>query len=267
LSRINIEDSIYKDPRFSDLILLLGSRVAAIGALVEAWSLAQKWYLSNDRLVPIEEWQKHKVPDAVIEVGLAKLENGKIRVSGADEQFKWLLQRSDAGKKSHAKSLKKKSVDRNRPLTTDNVRNPLTLSPSPSLTLNSNSTSSCASDEQKKLSSGNQTLGSLIFDSYKRAYSKRYGTDPVRNKTVNSQCKALGDRLGVDAIPVVEFYVLHNDGYFLRDQHPVGLCLAKAESLHTQWKRGSAVTSSDVKNFEKQDQYRKLLDKVEKGEL
>lgn len=95
-------------------------------------------------------------------------------------------------------------------------------------------------------------VGSAIWEAYQEAYRGRYGVDPVRNATTNSQCAALAKRLGESAVEVVKFYLTHNDGYYLRSQHPIGLCLAQAESLHTQWQRGVAVTANQVRQFENQ---------------
>lgn len=97
-----------------------------------------------------------------------------------------------------------------------------------------------------------RSAGSEIWDAYKQAYQARYGVEPVRNATTNTQCASLAKRLGGAACEVVRFYLSHNDGYFLRQQHPIGLCLAQAESLHTQWQRGVAVTSGQVRQFENQ---------------
>ncbi|NDE91615.1 MAG: hypothetical protein EB059_10885 [Alphaproteobacteria bacterium] len=96
------------------------------------------------------------------------------------------------------------------------------------------------------------TEGSLIWEAYREAYRGRYGVDPVRNATTNTQCANLAKRLGAAAVEVVKFYLTHNDGFYLKTQHPIGLCLNQAESLHTQWQRGVAVTSGQVRQFENQ---------------
>ncbi len=101
MARINIEDSIYQDIRFHDLTKRLDGGIdAALGALVRAWSLAQKWYLKNDRTIPFDEWTKCRLPKEIIEVGLASLIDDSVRMAGADQHFAWLIQKSEAGKKS-----------------------------------------------------------------------------------------------------------------------------------------------------------------------
>jgi len=96
-----------------------------------------------------------------------------------------------------------------------------------------------------------RSLGSEIWEAYREAYKKRYQVEPVRNATTNAQCSSLAKRLGRAAIDIVQFYLTHNDGFYLKNQHPIGLCLHQAESLHTQWQRGVAVTSTQVRDFEK----------------
>lgn len=99
MARINIEDSLYKDHRFIKLYIKLGSIDLALGLLVRAWSIAQEFYLKDDRHIPREEWDKQNLNDLIIEVGLATEVNGRIKVSGSDEQFSWLLQRVEAGRR------------------------------------------------------------------------------------------------------------------------------------------------------------------------
>jgi hypothetical protein len=104
--------------------------------------------------------------------------------------------------------------------------------------------------------------GAKIFEAYREAYRARYGVDPVRNATTNSQCTALAKRLGEAAPEVVRFYLTHNDGYYLRAQHPIGLCLSQAESLHTQWQRGVAVTAGQVRQFENQQNTKSAVEQA-----
>jgi hypothetical protein len=111
------------------------------------------------------------------------------------------------------------------------------------------------------------SLGSLIWDSYSQEFHKRYGVNPVRNAKSNSQCKQLGTRLGKDAIEVVRFYLTHNDGWYLKRQHDLGSLVQAAESLHTQWQRGQAVTGAQVRSFEKQSNNMDLMGKLERGEV
>lgn len=105
-----------------------------------------------------------------------------------------------------------------------------------------------------------------IWEAYKTAYLNRYKVEPTRNATVNTQISQLGKRVGVDAVELVKFYLKHNDGFYLKGLHSIGLCLTHAESLHTQMKRNQPVTSVDVRNFEKQQNVMNLTKAINDGE-
>lgn len=99
MARINVEESVLTDFRFNQLYIKLGDIDKALGSLVRAWRLAQKWYLTPERMIPVSEWEKNLIPKEIIEVGLADQIEGKIRVKGADDQFAWLIQRVESGRK------------------------------------------------------------------------------------------------------------------------------------------------------------------------
>jgi hypothetical protein len=137
MARINIDDSLFKEAGFFDLAIKLGSRRIALGAMVEAFILAQKHFLaeSSDRLIPLSEWKREKISDEIIECGLAEVREKGIYVRGSKEQFSWLIQRSEAGKKGGLAKANKKELslatvsDRQAEV---NGSKPLTLSPSSS---------------------------------------------------------------------------------------------------------------------------------------
>lgn len=150
------------------------------------------------------------------------------------------LEQKESKKPTEARG-KKKDLD----LDTDNI--PVTASALPPL--------------------ADKTLGSLIWKAYEVAYLTRYQVTPLRNAKTNSQCSQLAKRLGQDAVEVVKFYLTHNDGLYLKRQHDLGSLLYAAEGIHTQWQRGQAVTSSQVRQFEKQSTNMDLLERVKRGEV
>lgn len=93
-----------------------------------------------------------------------------------------------------------------------------------------------------------------VWERYKSAYLDRYQTEPVRNAKVNGQISALIKRAGEEAAPnLAEFYVWHNDPYYVRSRHPIGLLLRDCEGLHTQWITGVKATTLEAKNAEVKD--------------
>lgn len=115
-------------------------------------------------------------------------------------------------------------------------------------------------DEAQKL------LNFQIWEAYKMAYLNRYKVEPIRNASTNAKISQLGKRVGIDAVELVGFYLKHNDGFYLKNVHSIGLCLSNAESLHTQMKRNQPVTSVDIRNFEKQQNMRTLTKAIDEGE-
>lgn len=99
-----------------------------------------------------------------------------------------------------------------------------------------------------------KTLGSKIWDEYAEAYEGRYGTPPVRNAAVNSKCTQLAKRLGEDAPAVARFFVSHNRQFYVLKSHPIGMLLADAEGLHTEWVKGKQTTNTEARAAENKQQ-------------
>jgi hypothetical protein len=92
-----------------------------------------------------------------------------------------------------------------------------------------------------------------VWESYAKAYLVRYKTPPVRNAKVNGQLVQLVKRVGsVPAVGIAEFYVRHNDQFYVKARHPPGLLLRDCEGLHTQWKTGCTVTTTQAMQVDKQ---------------
>lgn len=278
MARINIEDSIYKSDKFLQLVINVGDKNKALGILVSAWTLAQKYYLdeNNERLIPLNA--RTTEIDELIKVGLAVEKSKKgYYLKGSDEQFAWLLQKSAAGKKS-AQTRKNKAAKAPKPnkkkdnptpvngrATAGNVRSTDVNLLSPSSLLLSPSQSLAQTPTQKEL--GLQDLNRKVWDAYKTSYMKKYKVEPVRNAKVNNQISQFAKRLGAEAIEVVRFYLEHPKSFYVSKMHEFGICLADAEALRTQWARGRAVTENDLKRYSKNQEQQQLLDAIERGEV
>ena len=207
MARINIDDSIYSDPRFIRLVILCnGNMDQAVGQLVRAWSLAQKWYLkSPDSFIPLHEWNARSIPMNIVTAGLAEIVNDRVRVMGSDDQFRWLIQKSNAGKSN--RDIKGKS--RQRPLTGDVKRRPLPLSLSLSLIQNTNTIEHFVFDfeslyrkypRKKGKSSGIKKLAKEIKtkEDYNllAAAIESYANDCIKNKTEEKYIKHFSTFVG-----------------------------------------------------------------------
>ena len=107
-----------------------------------------------------------------------------------------------------------------------------------------------------------------VWNAYKKAYFQKYGVSPVRNAQVNSQIKSLVQRIGKnESAKVVEFYLTHNDSFYVRSMHMLGLCLKDCEKLRTEMLTGIKTNWTTARNKEKSDHWKNQLERIEKGEL
>lgn len=122
---------------------------------------------------------------------------------------------------------------------------------------------------KKKATPKEASTGTAVWQTYSTAYACRYGENPVRNVTVNGQIANFVKRLGADESPhVAAFYVQHNDPYYVRNAHSVGLMLRDAEKLRTEWKTGKNVSGRRQTNAEANaDAAGELWRKNQRGEL
>lgn len=194
---VNINDSIYRDPRFFELSSKLGSMFAALGALAMAWDLAQRFYLkTEDKNIPKEEWSKHPLADVIIESGLAKIENGSIRVAGRDKYCSHLVQKQNAGKNS---ALSRANA-RKRTLAGVNVRQ---------LPSTSYSYSYTKKEEEEGSNQNSKPKPKEILDLWNQQCEKSKGLQPARG--LNSSRLAAVARL-VEEMPTQQDWI----NYFLK---------------------------------------------------
>lgn len=105
----------------------------------------------------------------------------------------------------------------------------------------------------------------LTWEAYSNGYRKRYGVDPVRNQSVNSQLKQLVLRLGSDEAPqVATFYLTHNNPLYVSARHPANLLLRDCEGLRTQWATGVKATRGEAKNAEARDDAQAQIQRVDR---
>ncbi len=109
------------------------------------------------------------------------------------------------------------------------------------------------------------TTGILAWEAYSSAYQIRYGANPVRNQTTNSQLKNFVKRVGQEeAAQIAAFYVTHNGQFYVTKMHPVSLLLNDAEKLRTEWATGKRMTKLEAKGAEQQDEAREQVKRVER---
>ena len=95
------------------------------------------------------------------------------------------------------------------------------------------------------------TKSSETWTAYSAAYHNRYGVAPTRNQTVNGQMAQFITRVPLAEAPsIAAFYVGHNDNFYIRKSHSVGMLLADSEKLRTEWQNGRKVTGQKARQDE-----------------
>ena len=92
----------------------------------------------------------------------------------------------------------------------------------------------------KKKAVGTQNAASAAaWAAYSDAYAARYGVQPLRNATTNSQMAAFVRRAGRDEAPALAAWFISHPGVrYVQGGHTVGLLLQDAEKLRTEWVTG-----------------------------
>lgn len=116
-----------------------------------------------------------------------------------------------------------------------------------------------------KLSASEVEDNRLIFNAYRNAYFNRYKVEVKKHQKINGQVSTLRKQLGVkEAIEVINFFLSHNESFYLKKTHDFGLCLQDATTLRTQMLRNQPVTSTMVRQFEKSNSSQETLSQLEK---
>lgn len=129
MARINIEDDLFKKNKFFVLSGVLGGRRAAIGALVEMWITAQRFWLLNQNGIPKPVWEEEGLANELITTGFAEDRGDFIYARGSEAQFSWLVQRSNAGKKGGSSARRNhKGISESTVIDRQSFDKPLSLS-------------------------------------------------------------------------------------------------------------------------------------------
>jgi uncharacterized protein YdaU (DUF1376 family) len=97
-----------------------------------------------------------------------------------------------------------------------------------------------------------QSACRLTWKHFTNAYFKRYNIEPVKNAKVFSVIKLFVARIGfADAPYVAEFFVNHNERFYVQRSHPVDSMLKDCEGLRTQWATNRPMTSTQAHQLDK----------------
>lgn len=102
VARINIEDSIFRDDRWLDLLLKTGCKYKSLGIVTSGWILSQRFWLEFG-YIPKKHWPKDL--EILIVVGFAEAVENGIYIKGSKKAFSWLDQKASAGRNTSEKKL------------------------------------------------------------------------------------------------------------------------------------------------------------------
>jgi hypothetical protein len=278
--RINIEDAIWKDNRFQDLLILVKNRHTAKGMILELFTVAQKyWLTSKGRGIPKPAWASEGLPDELIKAGLARDDGEFIYAIGSREQFAWLDSASEKGRSggpAAAKARRENIGKSKRPKSSQHD----TARPSTSSSSSSSSFSLSSSDSNSDSVSNPFTLESSdsasvpkiapttpVWESYSSAMLKRHGEMPARDRETNALLSKLVQRLGTEAPAVAAFYVSHNDKLYVGGRHPLSLLVRDYQRIRIEWKTGSKMTSQQARAAEVSDHAQDQIRRIKEGLL
>lgn len=96
MPRINIDDSLWADPRFLRLCIKLGSEVSAAGWVLIAIRQAQRHWCPDRKPIPGDQWEQLGFPEALLEVGFAKRVDGGVLLADIESRHLWWFELMDA---------------------------------------------------------------------------------------------------------------------------------------------------------------------------
>lgn len=227
MARINFEDSILSDPRFLQLCMKFGCRLKAAGALYFSWNLAQRWFLkSPHHTIPFDAWEKAMLPDELFEVGFAKKTDSGVYISGSKEHFRWLKQKSDAGKAGGLKTHRISSSARQAPVNVREASSSSSFSKNLSLSEKGKYTSANAEGQAAlvtlNLSDKKNNKAKEFISAYVMAYKNKFGfaPDDIRDgKTIGQICNWLKTYPIERAIQLAQVYFQMEVDWFKTKQY------------------------------------------------
>lgn len=103
MANLDLKEKFLKSPELFALSKKLGSRRAALGAVVEFWEVAQEFWCRGDhgQLIPEATFALYEFPEELFDpmVNVAQRREGGIYAVGSEEMFDWIRERRAAGRK------------------------------------------------------------------------------------------------------------------------------------------------------------------------
>lgn len=248
MARLNIETSLWQDPRFLRLIIAVGDRHRAVGMIVELWSVAQRYWCPDQMLIPTEVWSTLDL-EPLVACGLAEPRGDGIYAKGIEKHFEWWFKASNAGKNGAAVTNKKRWGNRHsvevddKPRRVDDVPRGVdqgTVEVDRGLSPSSSSSSSTSPSKKRRLVADGSTTALWKF--YEEALRQKGIVAIHEGKKTGQLCKKVVTEHGLELAKKLVAAYLDDSEPFIKDnawQFPIFVTkrqkyLARVSAAHTK---------------------------------
>jgi hypothetical protein len=232
MARLNIESSLWTNPRFQLFMIKIGDRHRAIGMLVDLWTLAQQYWCPAKDLIPFQTWTEAGLSDELIECGLAERRDLGIYARGSESHFQWwfdgIEQRKNAGKKRASTGQRDTSgrwkVDGNKRASIGDR----SINETPAGTSAIQPSSSPSSSKRKKSVEPSDTT--RLWDFYSSEVSKN-GIQAIHGGAkTNALCQRLVKGHGLEkAKELILIYLADHSGFVTEKAWTLGLLVSQQQ--------------------------------------
>ena len=268
-----VDDAIFRDPRFMKLIAKLGDGDKALGACVSAWIVSFEFWKNGSKPIPRQAWLERCLSDALIEVGLARIvEDGAVYVCGSERIHAWYHKRVNAGRKGGLESQRKKSsTARAKPSKRKQTQPSYSFpspypypdsSPGPEITNAPHSTQAAPDvPPEDRL----RRVVAVWCSEYKRRYQVQYR---VTGKDAGILKRLLGGVGSVDTMSrIIAAYLDMPDPWFVNKRHDVVTLEANLAKVSQYEQSGQIVTQAQIRDLDRKTTHQAILEKARKGEI
>jgi len=272
MARINIEDGLWSDPRFMRLCIKLGDEMRAVGAVVIAWKVAQKYWCPDKQAIPNAAFESAALPIQLVEVGLAESIASGIRMRGSEEHFAWWFQRQEAGRKggeSKASKTKQPLATASDRLAKGSDRLANGSGAKQKVPSYSSSYSSSSSNSSSIANLGNSPTKTKDFVvAYCDRFKDRWGENAQIMGKDAGIAKRLAKDLSLDRFKyLLDAYFSMPDAWLVKIKHPLATFELKLSEIVVYAGSGLFTSNREAQQADGSVSNMHLLQKIKDGEL
>ncbi len=223
MTRLNVETSLWSDPRFQSFMIRIGDQHRAIGMVIILWILAQQHWCPNKELIPFAIWNEAKLPEDLIDCGLAERRDSGIYARGSEKQFQWWFERQEAGRKGGLKSAESRRSKLKQDLSV--------AQPNSSKSKQSEPSSSSSSSFSKRKRSVDNSDVTDLWNYYSEKIDSKGLKAVHEGAKTNTSCSTLVKKFGLDQAKELMDAYFRDDSQFVKDKAwPLGFLVSQQQN-------------------------------------